>query len=149
VTVEAPETQARNALIAVLRTTFEADQFVVKDDKLHASVGDQGTVIGCYPERTTASPNSNYVNEMELIVQFYGKYDLEVERFQVVSPSKIEAYAERFRQSIREGVDPRTGLVWYFNLQRIVFPDDPTGNKTRFEATLIARGNNSALIETV
>jgi hypothetical protein len=146
--VVAPETQAREALITMLRTTFAGDQFPVKDDKLHASLGDSGTIIGVYPERTTASSRDNYVNEYELVVQFYGSYTLEVNREQNVSPSIIERQAERFRQAIRSGVDPRTGAVWYFNVTRISYPDDPTGNKTRFEATILARGNNSALIET-
>lgn len=146
--VVAPETEARHALIASLEATFAVDQFPIRDDKLHASLGDQGTVIGVYPERSTASPANNYVNEYEIIVQFYGKYNLEVEREQSVSPSTIEGQAERFRRSIREGVDPRTASVWYFSLLRVAYPDDPTGNKTRFEATVLARGNNYALIET-
>lgn len=146
--VVAPETEARKALITALETEFAADQFPVRDDKLHASLGDQGTLIGVYPERSTASPGDNYVNEYDIVVQFYGKYNLEVERAQTVSPATIETFAERFRRALRVDVDPRTGPVWYFSLLRINYPDDPTGNKTRFEATVLARGNNSALLET-
>jgi hypothetical protein len=146
--VIAPETTARKALITALEAEFAADQFPVKDDKLHASIGDSRTMIGVYPERSTAAANDKFVNQYEIVVQFYGKYTLEVDREQAVSPSVIETQAERFRQSIRSGVDPKTGSVWYFDLNRIVYPDDPTGNKTRFEAFIVARGNNSALIET-
>lgn len=146
--ITAPETTARNALITALKTEFAADQFPVKDDKLHGSLGDSRTTIGVYPERSTATANNKYVTQYELVVQFYGKYTLEVDREQTVSPSVIETQAERFRQSIRSGVDPKTGAIWYFDLVRIVYPDDPTGNKTRFEAFIVARGDNSALIET-
>jgi len=146
--VIAPETTARKALITALETEFAADQFPVKDDKLHPSLGDSRTMLGVYPERSTANARDKFVNEYEIVVQFFGKYTLEVDREQTVSPTVIETQAERFRQSIRSGADPRTGAVWYFDLLRIVYPDDPTGNKTRFEATVVARGNNSALIET-
>jgi hypothetical protein len=148
-TVVAPETIAREALIEALRMEFAAEQFPVMDDKLHASLGEARTVLGVFPERSVSNSNDKYMTQFELVVQFYGKYNLEVNREETVSPSTIESFAERFRQSIREGVDPRTGQVWYFDLQRINYPDDPTGNKTRFEAFITARGNNSALLETV
>jgi hypothetical protein len=147
-TVTAPETQAREALITALRAEFAVDGFPVRDDKLHSSLGDDRTVLGVYPERSTASSNDKLVNQYELVVQFYGKYNLEVNREETVSPAVIESFAERFRQSIRTGVDLKTGSVWYFDLLRIGYPPDPTGNVSRFEAVLVARGNNSALVET-
>lgn len=147
-TVVAPETIAREALIEALRTEFAIEQFPVFNDKLHASLGDSRTVLGVYPERSVSNAQDKYITQFELVVQFFGKYNLEVDREQTVSPSIIETYAERFRRSIREGVDPKTGQIWYFDLQRIVYPPDPTGNISRFEAFLTARGNNSALLET-
>lgn len=146
--IVAPETVAREALLEALRIEFAAEQFIIKDDKLHPSLGDSRTVVGVYPERSVSNAQDKFVTQFELVVQFYAKYDLEVDREQSVSPSTIESYAERFRRSIRTGVDPKTGAVWYFDLQRINYPDDPTGNKTRFEAFMTARGNNSALLET-
>lgn len=145
----APETTAREALIAVLATEFAAEQFPIKDDRLHESLGWDGTVIGVSPERTLSNPGNRYVSDIELLVQFYGRYNKEVDPKQTVSPSVIEGFAERFRSSLRQGVDPNTGSVWYFTLDRIEYPRDPTGNKTRFEAYLVAKGNNSALVETV
>lgn len=143
-----PETEARNALIAALTAEFAADQFPVRDDKLHGSIGKDGTVIAVYADRMISSPANRYVGEVECVVQFYGKYDLKVDPTQTVSPSTIEARADRFRTALRQGTDPNTGSVWYFTLERIEYPDDPTGNKTRFEAYVRARGNNTALVET-
>lgn len=148
--MSAPETTARQSLIAVLATEFAAEQFPIKDDRIHQSLGHSGTVIGVSPERTISAPDNRYVNQIEILVQFYGKYNKEVDPKQTVSPSTVEGFAERFRSALRTGgVDPNTGLVWYFVLDRIEYPPDPTGNKTRFEAFLVARGNNSALVETV
>lgn len=146
--VTAPETSARNALVLLLNAEFAGDQFPVLSDKLHGSRGMDGTVVGVYPERTGANPSNRLVAEMYLVVQFYGKYDLKVDPKQTVNPSTIETQAERFRRALRPGTDPGSGEVWYFTLDRIEYPDDPTGNKTRFEAYLTARGNNTALIET-
>lgn len=143
----APETEARTALIALLAAEFAPEQFPIKDDKIHRSLGAAGTVLGVYPLRTSSSPRDRYVSEMELVVQFYGRYDLKVDPKQTVSPTTIETFADRFRNALRtRNPDPNSPGVWYFTLERIEYMDDPTGNKTRFEATLIARGNNGALL---
>lgn len=147
-TVTAPETSARDALILLLSTEFGPDQFPVKSDKLHGSLGSDGTVIGVYPERMVSNPSQRLEAQYPLVVQFYGKYTLKVDPKQTVDPRWIEERAERFRRALRTITDPRTGEVWYFNLERVEYPDDPTGNKSRFEAYLTARGNNTALIET-
>lgn len=145
-----PETQARHALIASLQDEFATEQIPVESDKLHGSIGHEGPKIGVYPDRTSSSSTNRYVSEIEIVVQFYDRYTLKVDPKQKVSPDKIESYADRFRRKLAERTtDPRTGSVWYFTLERIDYPDDPTGNKTRFEARLRARGNNTALVETV
>lgn len=145
-TVIAPETVAREALITALTNEFRPEQFAVKDDKLHGSVGDSGTTIGVYPLKSQVSSKDAQMAEYTLVVQFYGAYKLETNPRQLVSPKAIEEYAERFRKKIKAGIDPRTGAVWYFELIVIDYPDDPTGNKTRFEAHVLARGNNTSLI---
>jgi hypothetical protein len=143
----APETEARKALIDMLAAEFAAEGFPIKDDKVHRSAGASGTVLGVYPNRTTSSQRDRYVSEMEMVVQLYGQYDLKVDPQQAISPSRIEEFADRFRNALRtRNPDPRSPGVWYFTLERIEYPDDPTGNKTRFEATLTARGNNGALL---
>lgn len=146
----APETQARQALLSLMQAEFAGDGVAFKDDKLHGSVGHNGSAIGCYPERSVAYSRDRLVNEMHFVVQFYGKYDLRVDPNQTVSPSAVEGYADRFRSAMKSrNPDVNDAAVWYFNLDQIVFPPDPTGNITRFEAHLTAYGNNGAqLAET-
>lgn len=143
----APETQARQALKTMLQAAYSAENFSVSDDYLHASIGNKGTRIGTSPIRSQPASRDNNVLEMYIFVQFYGKYNLEIDPKQSVDPSVIEGYAERFREAIRTS-DPNTGSVWYFSLANMNFPLDPTDNKSRFEATVLARGNNTALLET-
>lgn len=143
----APETEARATLKSILQATFTVDGFTVQDDHLHESLGIEGTRIGTSPVRTVPSSRDNSVAEMFILVQFYGKWNPRIDPNQSVDPATIEGFADRFRKALRTG-DPNTDGVWYFALQSITYPEDPTGNKTRFEATVIARGNNTALLET-
>ena len=144
----APETIARQSLISLLETEFAPEAIPVKDDKIHRSLGNEGPVIGVSPVRSGPSGRDYHVLQAEVLVQFYGRYTLEVDVKQTVSPATIEDYAERFRNAVRTSGDPNNNSVWFFNVERIEFPDDPTGNKTRFEAYLTAKGNNPALTET-
>lgn len=144
---DAPETVAREALQAVLEDVYAAEQFPVKDDYLDESLGEKGTVIAVSVERAVPRPGNTLVNEIQLKVQFYGKWVKKADPYQTVSGAPIEDRAHRFRTALRTR-DPRTDDVWYFSLDRIEYPRDPTGNKTRYEAYVTATGNNSALIET-
>lgn len=144
----APETEARNLLITLLKETYAAEQFPVRSDKLHRSLGDGGTVIGVYTN-STAHARDALVGEINITVQFYGHYKLEVNREQTVDPAVIEAYAERLRATIRANKSlPHTPGVWYMNVERTLYPEDPTGNQTRYEMTIRAYGNNTALLES-
>jgi hypothetical protein len=146
-TLTAPETQARTALNTLITRTFSAEGFPVANDRLHGSLGSEGTRIGISPVQSRPRTGNSYALRMEILVQFYGKWNKEINPNQKVDPAKIEGFAERFRQALRTG-DPDTSSVWYFSLDRMSFPPDPTGNITRFEATIEALGNNTALLET-
>lgn len=139
----APETLARQALINVLATKFAPVE--VRSDRLHASLGDEFPVIGVYPERTAPEPRNSYQNEFQLAVQYFNQYEKKVDRQQTVDPAVIEDLAEKFRATLK-AADPKTGAVGYFELSRIEYPPDPTGNMTRFVAYVTAYGNNSALV---
>jgi hypothetical protein len=138
----APETEGREALINALKKIYEAEKFGVRSDKLHGSLGFQGTVLGVSPVRFAPWSKDYNVNQYEFLVQFYHAYTKEVNPNQVVDPAVIEGYANRFREGIKEGTDPKTGHLWYFTLLRINYPDDPTGNKSRYEAFVTGWGNN-------
>lgn len=147
--VTAPETEARAALKALLTSTFGADTPApqISDDRLHESLGSKGTRIGTYPVRARPRLNNQLVMESEIVVQYFGRWRKEINPEQKVDPAITETVAERFRRALRTG-DPNSGRVWYFELQSLEYPPDPTGNITRFVATVIARGDNPALIET-
>lgn len=146
-TVTAPETAARMSLIAMINTEFAPEVFHAQDDFIHDSLGDKRTSIGVSPVRTRPYPRDEQVITIEILVQFYSKYDLKIDPTQRVSPVKIETYAERFRRAIRVS-DPKRNDVWFFKVLDLSYPNDPTGNKTRFEAVVAAVGQNSALIES-
>lgn len=145
--VTSPSTQTRAALKTVIESEFSAENFTVLDDRLHESLGDKGVRIGTSPVREYPSSNNMNVLNSEILVQFYGKWRKEIDPTQQVDPSIIEGYAERFRRAVN-GADPKTEYVWFFNVLEISYPNDPTGNKTRFEARVLATGENSAIIET-
>lgn len=139
--IEAPETQARNALKAAMESEFG---LTVEDDKVHESLGTGGTVIAVYPARSRPWGRDANVLDMELVVQFFLEYELEVNPEQRVSPAPIEECAERFRKMLKDGeVNPGTAECWYFQLTDLKYPPDPVGNITRFVANLTCRGNNS------
>ena len=140
----APETLARQHLKTILQTAFAAEQFQVLDDKLAGAVGEGGTRIGLSPVISAPSPQNDKILNMSILVQFYGKWKAEVNPQSKVDPAPIEGYAERFREAIRNN-DPKTDQVWYFRVLSITYVDDPTGNKTRFEANVMAVGTNPAV----
>lgn len=147
-TVTAPETVARQAIKAALEAEFASEGFPVYDDRLHESVGGDGkTRIATSPIRSTPMASNKLVLIHEILVQFYGKWNKEVEPLQRVDPARIENFAERFRRAMQSS-DPRDPLAWYFDVREVAYPNDPTGNKTRFEARVAVMGNNTALIET-
>lgn len=147
--VLAPETEARAALKAILTQEFAADSIPVHDDNLHESMGDAGSVIGIAPFRSVPSSGDFNTLTTDVVVKFYGRYRLNVDRKQKVDPAIIEERAERFRRALRTYTGTGSDRVWYFNLVDLNYPDDPTGNKSRFEATVRAYGNNPAVLETV
>lgn len=149
--ITAPETEARAKLSEILQEVFGSESFPIKQGKLHGSYGaDSETTIGIFPTTSTpgAPPTRNLlVQGSEITVQLYGKWEKEVDPLKVVDPTVVEERAERFRRQLKNH-DVDSSGVWFFNLLRVRYPDDPTGQKTRFEADVMAFGNNSALIET-
>jgi hypothetical protein len=141
-------------IAAVIKSAFEAEfaaeNFTLTYDELHESLGASKWVAGIAPVEESISSRDNYVKETYVTVSLFGRWDKVVDPTQKVDPSLITEYADRFLSAMRTLNDqPGTGRAWYFNVERIEYPRDPTGNKTRFVATLCCYGNNSQLIETV
>lgn len=141
--VTSPEQEASNALKTLLGTVYATEKIPVVADKLHGSLGEKGAIIGLSPSISKPWSRNQMVLETEILVQFYGKWIKKVDPTQRVDPTTITAFAQRFREGLRTA-DVKSPGSWYFSLVRITYPDDPTGNKTRFEAVVLSRGSNWA-----
>lgn len=147
--VTSPYSQVADALKAIIDAEWAVEGWTAVHDNLHPAVGmDTSTRIGIAPEEETARAGMIQQNDTSITVKFYRRWDPDVDPTKKVDPRPITEHAERFRRAIKAAGDPGTGAVWFFNLLRIRYPNDPTGNKTRFEADLVAYGNNAAIIET-
>lgn len=148
--VESPFEIASGGVITAFNDEFSDEGFIMVADKLHESRGRKRVDVGVSPIRDILLPNNSTVQATYIFVQFYNIWDEKIDPSTVVNPNVITSYAERFRQAVqRSQVNyPQTSQVWYFDVEGIEYPDDPTSNKTRFEATVRAYGNNAALLET-
>lgn len=142
--------EAADQLKVVLDATYAPEGLVTEHDDIHESLGFQGARLGIAPdERGDIVRGDNaLVQETWIEVKLFGVYNLEVNPNQAVDPRAITLLAERLRRSIKASNQAATGSMWYYNLMQIRYPRDPTGNRTRFVATLRAFGNNSSLVET-
>ena len=149
-TVTAPETALRTRLITILKKEFEAEKVEFRDDKIHESLGMEGPVAGVYPELSEEAFGQGLVQETTVEVQLFGQWTREINPEQTVSPASIEEWAERLRRAVNKDGQgtPGTDHLWYYRVMRITFPDDPTANKTRLVATIMAESTNAALVET-
>lgn len=141
---------AAEGIIAAFNQEFQPEGFVMIPDKLHESRGKRRVDVSVSPLRDTLMPNNNVVQHTNIFVQFYNIWDERIDPDTQVNPYTITGYAERFRQCVQRSQVQYEGSaeVWYFDVESIEYPDDPTSNKTRFEATIRAYGNNAGLIET-
>lgn len=144
-----PYAEAADALKAIIDAEFAPEGWVALHDSLHPGVGQNGVRIGIAPEEEAARAGNMIQNDIAITVKFYRRWSDDVDIEKKLDPREIAGFAERFRQAVRDYSGPGTGNVWYFNLMRIRYPNDPVGNKSRFEADLVAYGTNTALLETV
>lgn len=149
-TVTAPETKLRQDLIALLESEFGAEALTVYDDRIHDSLGQEGPVAGVYPETSPASVGDALVLEPLVKVQLFRRWSREVNAEQAVSPAGIEEWAERLRRAVRSAGlgTPGDAHLWYYQILRIDYPPDPTGNITRLIATVQGTTQNAGLTET-
>ena len=146
-TVTDPYTVLADAIEDVVMAEFDDEAFLVfKHDALHESLGTDGkTYVGVSPED---EQTFNIELQIAVRLQFYMPYIADVDPFQEVDPRIITNKAERLRQALGRARIVATGDVWYFDVDRTTYPKDATGNKSRFEMSIVGRGNNSGLVET-
>jgi hypothetical protein len=136
------------ALKAIIDAEFVTEGFVAVHDRLHESLGSVRTEVGISPERWVPWTRDRNTKLTYVLVQFYNRYDLEIDPEQRVDPLVIADYAERVERAIQttQASTPGTGEMWYFDVDSVDFPQDPTGNKSRFHMIVVGRGDNAALI---
>lgn len=127
---------------------FDDETYMIFNrDRLHESVGGDGRLyVAISPE---IDRDDRVELTMEMTLQFYDAYSLEIDPTQTVDPSLITNKAERMRRALAAVRTTGSEHLWFFDVINTRYPNDPTGNKSRFEMTIRARGNNSGLIETI
>ena len=121
----------------ILDAEFTDLNIVTQHDNLHESLGYMGTVVGVAPEYERPQGTNAVVNEIYLKVKFYGMFIKDVDNQQSVDPRVAATWAERFRRAVQaQRVGSRPTTLWYMAVTSVDYPKDPTGNKSRFEATV-------------
>lgn len=147
-----PAPSAYEAVATALKTIIDAEftpeGVVAIHDNLHPALGQTKVWCGISPSYEAINARINVAQETWLEVKFYNMWKQEISPDTVVDPRIITALAERFRNAVRSQRVAGDGQVWYFDVTRVDYPNDPTGNKSRFVATVRAWGNNTGLVET-
>jgi hypothetical protein len=137
-------------VISVFNTEFADLGLTMIPDNLHEALGRERRAAGIAPTEDQPMLSNRIVQGTYAEVRVFDLWRDEIDPETMVNPFKIAAEAERFRQALSRGhQDPGTGELWYFDVERTWYPNDPTGNKSRYHMTLRGWGNNSALLETV
>jgi hypothetical protein len=138
-----PATTVRNHVATVAGAALGV---TVINDRLGRSAGKDGAdVAAVFPESEGQKDGNINVLVVEVILAYHMAYEAEPKSM-TVDPSVIEAKADLVRRAFQTqsigGVDD----FWNLNLTEIIYPDDPTGNKTRFEARFRAFAHNPAAL---
>lgn len=143
-----PYTQLADILETVVTEEFADEPYLVcRHDRIHESLGNDGrTYVGISPD---SEPSRDIELFVEVLIQFYGPWKEAVDPAQGADPRIMTNKAERLRRAL--SVERTVGLpgMWFFDVVNTRYPNDPTGNKTRFEMSITGRGNNTGLIETI
>lgn len=137
------------AIKSIFESEFAAEGFKMQFDNLHEALGRDRVAVGIAPIEERANMRDRLMQETWIEVKFLGLWTDEISPDTVVNPTKITEYAERFRSSLGAAAVTASGQMWYFDVDRVQYPNDPTGNKSRFVATIRAFGNNANLVETI
>lgn len=138
------------AVKEAFETEFAVEGFKMQFDNIHEALGRDRVAVGIAPMEERANLGNRIVSEHWMEVRFFGLWTDEITPETVVNPFKVTGYADRFKRALHvlDRQEPGTDLVWYFDVDRVTYPNDPTGNKSRFVAVIRAFGNNSNLLET-
>lgn len=146
-----PETKLRQRVIEVLTEEFEAEGLEFRSDKLTDSLGQTGPVAAVYPGYAQERAGQQQVLDLVCYVQMFGQWRAVVEPEMVVDPTPLEEWAERVRRALRDAdvAGPEADShLWYFNVSRVDYTNDPGGNVSRLLATVVGEAQNPAIVPT-
>lgn len=150
----APETSVSERVAAIADATFAAeitagDITATEHDKFGRSAGMELASGKARMAVSADEAREDFRRVIELVVpvtfQFYMAYDAEPDETIVRDPREIQALAARLREEFNETSGPGADH-WFIRCKRIEYPDDPTGNKTRFTAEIEGRCANPAAL---
>jgi hypothetical protein len=141
---------AADALKQIIDAEFEPEGWEAEHDQLHPSVGHERTRIGVAIDNESPNPRIHVERRVYIEIRFYLQYDRQINPEQAVDPRLTANAAERLRRAIQANQATPDGddKLWWFSEVDCRYPEDPTGNKTRFTMRVEAHGNNTGLIET-
>lgn len=143
----AAATLLRQRVKEVVEAEFAAEGFIVENDKLGRSAGKDGAArVAVYPGEERQDYQNANVLTVQAILQVYLPYDANPDENIAVDPAIIEGYAARLRDAFREQSTGTGSDFWFLHLILVDYPDDPTGNKSRLEATFEAKAENTAAL---
>ena len=141
-----PATAVRQRVREIVEDEFSAEGWEVTDDKLPRASGHDGvTRLAVYPEDEHVQARNHYELIVPVVLQVYLGYEAKIDEFQQVDPGIIEAIGDRLRRAFENSSVGTTSDLWFLNLIRIEYPDDPTGNKSRLEAHIEGHCENPAV----
>lgn len=140
----APETVIAEQAKAIFDSEFTTEGFVAAHDKLLRAAGMDGEAHAAVSVNNARADNrvASQLN-VEVLIQLYLGFDPNPDPNRVVDPRVIQGYGDRLRAAFDpQATSGTTSDMWYFTVRDIDYPDDPTGNKSRLEATLIGYADN-------
>ena len=141
-----PETLLTTRVKSVFATEFAPEGWTLADDRLLRAAGKDGvTEAGVSPDSTIEDGRNANMLVVTCTVQLYLPFNPDPDEHYVVDPTSIVTYADRFRRAIGANDNGNVTDFWYLRMPRILYPVDPTGNKSRFEATVEGRCDNPGI----
>lgn len=141
----ATETLVRTRVKSVVEAEFSSEGYTVENDKLPRAAGRDGRDrLACSPDDATEAFQDVGMLEVTVLLQVYLAFNPKPDENYAVDPVTIEGIADRLRTAFRANSSGTTDDLWFLRLASVTYPDDPTGNKSRLEARIVARAANDA-----
>ena len=142
-------TELRTALISIVEDEFSDVDWVggVRPGKLYRALGEKGPYCGVSPVDANPTDRDYAVQRPTVLVQMWNRFDKRIELENIVDPSVVEAWAERFQAAIRDDY-PVSEKNWFLRVTEVNYPDDPLGQKSRVTLTVVSDGPNATVRET-